>query len=79
MRLERTTPTLARSYSTTELQPQNWNTGAGDPDRTGDIELGRIALYQLSYTRKHFEPTMGVEPATVCLQNRCSTIELRRH
>ena len=24
------------------------------------------------------EPTMGFEPATVCLQNRCSTIELRR-
>jgi hypothetical protein len=24
------------------------------------------------------EPAMGFEPATACLQNRCSTIELRR-
>ena len=24
------------------------------------------------------EPAMGLEPATACLQNRCSTIELRR-
>src|SRR5882724_4190177 len=24
------------------------------------------------------EPAMGFEPATACLQNRCSTVELRR-
>ncbi len=24
------------------------------------------------------EPTTGFEPATLCLQNRCSTTELRR-
>jgi hypothetical protein len=25
--------------------------GAGDRTRTGDIQLGRLALYQLSYSR----------------------------
>ena len=28
--------------------------------------------------RPKMEPAMGFEPATACLQNRCSTIELRR-
>src|SRR5581483_3931952 len=27
---------------------------------------------------REVEPAMGFEPATACLQNRCSTIELRR-
>ena len=27
---------------------------------------------------REMEPAMGFEPATACLQNRCSTIELRR-
>ena len=27
-----------------------WN-GAGDRIRTGDIDLGKVALYQLSYSR----------------------------
>jgi hypothetical protein len=27
---------------------------------------------------RRLEPAMGFEPATACLQNRCSTIELRR-
>ena len=26
----------------------------------------------------NLEPAMGFEPATACLQNRCSTVELRR-
>ena len=28
--------------------------------------------------RRRMEPAMGFEPATACLQNRCSTIELHR-
>jgi hypothetical protein len=28
----------------------SWN-GAGDRIRTGDIDLGKVALYQLSYSR----------------------------
>jgi hypothetical protein len=29
-----------------------WN-GAGDRIRTGDIDLGKVALYQLSYSRAY--------------------------
>ncbi len=39
-----------------------------DAGRTRDV-CGRQA---------NVEPAMGFEPATACLQNRCSTIELRR-
>ena len=28
-------------------------TGAGNRVRTGDLNLGKVALYQLSYSRKH--------------------------
>jgi hypothetical protein len=28
-----------------------WMTGAGDGIRTRDIDLGKVALYQLSYSR----------------------------
>ncbi len=31
--------------------------GAGDRARTGDIQLGRLTLYQLSYTRAFSECT----------------------
>ena len=31
-----------------------------------------------SDVREKLEPAMGFEPATACLQNRCSTVELRR-
>ena len=61
MRLELTTSSLPRRCSTTELPGHNliradlhlWdgNIGAGDRGRTGDIQLGRLTLYQLSYTR----------------------------
>ena len=37
------------------------------------IEAGRSAE-----ERGRMEPAMGLEPATPCLQNRCSAIELRR-
>ncbi len=30
--------------------------GAGDRIRTGDINLGKVALYQLSYSRAREEP-----------------------
>ena len=32
----------------------------------------------LRITDRELEPAMGFEPATACLQNRCSTVELRR-
>jgi hypothetical protein len=36
------------------LEDQTGNRGAGDRVRTGDIKLGKLALYQLSYARDDF-------------------------
>ena len=33
------------------VKPMTLVVEAGDRARTGDIQLGRLALYQLSYTR----------------------------
>ncbi len=63
-----------------------WSAGAdldeaGDETRTRDPQLGRLMLYQLSYTRAA-RPTgrsnstklaVGFEPTTCCLQGSCST------
>jgi hypothetical protein len=42
---------------------EKWMTGAGDGIRTRDIDLGKVALYQLSYSRLkrnlHFDLTAG--------------------
>ena len=45
------------------------NSGAGNEARTRDINLGKVALYQLSYSRIFFEDSQellearsGVEP-----------------
>ncbi len=40
------------------------NTGAGDESRTRDLNLGKVALYQLSYSRvafQHFRKTLCVQ------------------
>ena len=66
-------------------------TRAGDRIRTGDLNLGKVALYRLSYTRVCCslqpaacraggvlpEPPVGFEPTTAALRMRCSTPELR--
>ena len=57
---------------------------AGDGVRTHDIQLGKLALYQLSYARvrtnlaphDHTEPAVGIEPTTARLRIGCSTTEL---
>ena len=52
MRLELTTSPLPRGCSTTELPGHSLICGgAGDRARTGDIQFGKLRLYQLSYTR----------------------------
>ena len=46
--------------------------GAGNEDRTRDIQLGRLTLYHLSYSRK----MVGIarfELAAPCSQGRCAT------
>ena len=59
------TSSLPRTCSTTELGGQiltsQWLTaacllGAGDRVRTGDVQLGRLTLYQLSYSRDVVDP-----------------------
>ena len=55
MRFELMTSSLPRRRSTPELRGlkslANTETGAGDEIRTRDPQLGRLMLYQLSYTR----------------------------
>ena len=49
------TSSLPRMRSTTELREHisliSKKFGAGDETRTRDIQLGRLTLYQLSYSR----------------------------
>ena len=49
-RFELVTSSLPRKRSTPELNQQN-KKRAGDEVRTRDIQLGRLTLYQLSYSR----------------------------
>ncbi len=44
-------------------------TGAGDESRTRDLNLGKVALYQLSYSRRILEARAGVEPTYTDLQS----------
>jgi hypothetical protein len=53
-RIELATPSLPRMCSTTEPRGHTNLYGAGDGIRTHDIQLGRLELYQLSYTRLNF-------------------------
>ena len=52
---------------------------AGDRTRTGDVQLGKLAFYQLNYARDLpiSEPAVGIEPTTARLRIGCSTTELR--
>jgi hypothetical protein len=51
-RIELVTSSLPRKYSTTEPREQcALKNGAGEEVRTLDPQLGRLVLYQLSYTR----------------------------
>ena len=63
MRFELMTSSLPRRRSTPELRgpkSQRLKTGAGDEIRTRDPQLGRLMLYQLSYTRPtHFQLPIG--------------------
>ena len=43
--------------------------GAAEESRTLDLNLGKVALYQLSYCRKNLEARAGVEPTYTDLQS----------
>ncbi|SPE35982.1 hypothetical protein SBA6_500037 [Candidatus Sulfopaludibacter sp. SbA6] len=51
-----------------QLRGGTQNYGAGDRIRTGDIDLGKVALYQLSYSRPA-ENTIFLQK-----QDRCQTL-----
>ena len=50
--VEPVTSSLPRKRSTPELHRQFHKKRAGDEIRTRDPQLGRLMLYQLSYSRK---------------------------
>ena len=54
-----------------ELQTQEF--GAGNEGRTRDIQLGRLTLYQLSYSRRLMVGIARFELAAPCSQGRCAT------
>ena len=43
--------------------------GAAEESRTLDLNLGKVALYQLSYCRKFLEARAGFEPTYTDLQS----------
>ena len=49
---------------------------AGDRTRTGDVQLGKLAFYQLNYARRFREPQVRIELTTARLRIGCSTPEL---
>ena len=49
--------------------------GAGDRIRTGDIDLGKVALYQLSYSRAS-DTSIVALPACECVKAACDCSSL---
>jgi hypothetical protein len=49
--------------------------GAGDRIRTGDIDLGKVALYQLSYSRAG--KVFTILPPLVAIVNWVANLELK--
>ena len=43
--------------------------GAAEESRTLDLYLGKVSLYQLSYSREKLEARAGVEPTYTDLQS----------
>src|SRR5690625_1789903 len=72
-----------RQVGAVPLEGGTWNEwgerdGAGNRDRTGDLNLGKVALYQLSYSR---EDGANCSHCTVPVKGRCpqpSSMALRK-
>ena len=70
-----------RAEEHAKKSPPGWVVifGAGDEARTRYLDLGKVALYQMSYARKRrrccgtLVPPVGVEPTTRGFSVRCST------
>ena len=52
---------LRQGYGALAPAPKAFGAGAGDEARTRDVHLGKVVLYQLSYTRS-FERDNNVQP-----------------
>jgi hypothetical protein len=52
------------------MKPAFQRSGAGNESRTRDLNLGKVALYQLSYSRNYrdVEARLGIEPGWTALQ-----------
>src|SRR5260370_29085247 len=70
LQCDRATATRPYAATGTYSVALKWGNGAGDRIRTGDIDLGKVALYQLSYSRptektifarKHYRGQMALE------------------
>jgi hypothetical protein len=49
----------SRESEANESERATTQTRAGDRVRTGDVQLGRLTLYQLSYSRRDFGTFLG--------------------
>ena len=54
-------PAFAKASARSLQPPKAFGAGAGDEARTRDVHLGKVVLYQLSYTRS-FERDNNVQP-----------------
>ena len=62
-----------RVYPGGKRSDVNPDAGAVDETRTRDLNLGKVALYQLSYYRRFLVPWGGIEPPTRRFSVYCST------
>ena len=60
---------VAVRYITTLSPSRLGGIGAGNEIRTRDLNLGKVALYQLSYSRTHFEGAYCIHRAPRVKQN----------
>jgi hypothetical protein len=55
------------------------NLGAGDESRTRDLNLGKVALYQLSYSRILVTPVSGTKEKNYSrIFSGCATVTMLR-
>ena len=74
-------PRLSKTQKKKVTQWVTFFFGAGDEARTRYLDLGKVALYQMSYARMWHRPysvsamvpPVGVEPTTRGFSVRCST------
>jgi hypothetical protein len=51
--------------------------GAGEESRTLDLNLGKVALYQLSYSRMYYSLLLALHESIASFYNRCLTLKTK--